>query len=420
MKWNNFWEILKDFLLNIETIKETLPMTFLLLNPHRIESFEKITTFINKKVNYEEIDWYKIPFVKEWEIRIFKQLKKDADISSLSFDIISESLFVSLISKYDAFLNNLLINLYNIKPEIINSSDKKISFSDFYSMKDIDLAKKYIIEKEVESVLRDSHEEHFRYLENKLWMKLREDLDIWWKFIELTERRNLIVHNNWIINNQYFSVCDKNKNTWNKNKVWDKIKIDMLYFIECYYVLYELTVKLTITIWCKLMPWELDEIDKELNNICFDLLNLKEYKLADKLLDFACSQKKFSNNENKYIFIINKSLSKYLQWEKEIAKNIIWCTDWSAFWDDFKLAVSIINENYNESYKLIKKIWLNWDIDKNAYIEWPLFNEIKKEKDFRKTYEEIFWESYKNVKLPEKMLKKIINKSKNSNKKKNK
>ncbi|MDD2907563.1 MAG: hypothetical protein PHH98_02880 [Candidatus Gracilibacteria bacterium] len=420
MKGNNLGEILKDFLLNIETIKETLPMTFLLLNPHRIESFEKITKFINKKINYEEIDGKKVPFVKEGEVRIFEQLKKDADISGLSFDIISESLFVSLISKYDAFLNNLLISLYNIKPEIINSSDKKISFSDFYSMENIDLAKKYIIEKEVEGVLRDSHEEHFKYLETKLGMKLRENLDIWGKFIELTERRNLIVHNNGIINNQYFSVCCENNNPGNINKVGDKIKIDISYFNECYYVLYELTVKLTITIWRKLIPGKLEEIDKELNNICFDLLNLKEYKLADKLLDFACSQKKFSNNENKYIYIINKSLSKYLQGDKEAANSIIGCTDWSAFGDDFKLAVSIIKENYNESYNLMKKIGLNGDIDKNAYIEWPLFNDIKKEKEFRKTYEEIFGESYKNVKLPEKMLKKIINKSKNSNIKKSK
>src|SRR5690606_30868436 len=71
----------------------------------------------------------------------------------------------------------------------------------------IEAARRHVIEKEVESVLRESHTAQFEWFEKRLNTSLREKLDAWPTFIELTERRNLFVHNDGVVNSQYLAVC---------------------------------------------------------------------------------------------------------------------------------------------------------------------------------------------------------------------
>ena len=118
--------------------------------------------------------------------------------------------FVSLISQFDSFLSSLLSVLFEIKPEFVDTFDRKLDLSQITNLGSIPKARKYIIEKEIEGVLRGSHEEHFQYLENKLRISLRKDLTAWPTFIEITERRNLLVHCDGVVSSQYISVCKKN------------------------------------------------------------------------------------------------------------------------------------------------------------------------------------------------------------------
>lgn len=88
--------------------------------------------------------------------------KKDGDGKKMfvANKLVSQSFIISLISQYDTFLGKLIRALFVIKPETLNVSERNISFSQLREFKTLDDAREYIMGKEIESVLRDSHIEH--------------------------------------------------------------------------------------------------------------------------------------------------------------------------------------------------------------------------------------------------------------------
>jgi len=400
---------LHTFLRHIDSIKDTLPMVMVLMNPYQEKANKKFVDFIENNVEEIEIeDGEKTLTVKYEESRIFDTLSRNSEISTLASKIIPESLFVSLISQYDAFLNRLLENLFEIRPEYLNSSERNLSYSQLVEFKNIDKAREYIIEKEIETILRKSHTDHFEYIENKINIPLRKNLPVWKIFIEITERRNILVHNDGRVSNQYLTKCREKKCDLKDVKINDRLSVTPEYFNNAYACLYEIAVKLTHTIWRKLLKENLEDADRKLNDICFDLISSGQFALVDILLEFACNQKQHHNEALKNVFVVNQSLSQYLQGEKENAKNIIEKKDWSASSDDFKLAHLVLTEKFEESYELMIKIGDDGEIDKENYMTWPLFYKLRKEEEFKETFEKIFNEKYNVLEIPKKPLQEVI------------
>ena len=408
---------LEVFLSHIESINDTLPMAMLLIQPYSKKSQEDFFEFIKNNVKEIEDDkGEKKILVKTDEVKVFETLEKNATISSLAIKILPESLFVSLISQYDAFLSRLLKAIFDIKPDILNGTERNLSFSQLNELKTIEHAKNYIVEKEVESVLRKSHSEQFDYLEKKVGIKLRENLPIWQTFIEITERRNLFVHCDGIISSQYLTNLKEHSCSFENCKKGDRLTVSPVYFRKAYQCLYEISVKLTHTLWRKLISNDLKAADRELNDTCYNLISNKSFEMADILLEFAYSQRRFYNDAFKNVFVINSALSKYLQNKKSEAKDILAKKDWSACSDDFKLANAILTENYDETFNLMKKIGDKGEVDKFDYKEWPLFYSIRKKKEFKETYKEIFNEEYSVLETPMRPLQELISKEIKTNK----
>lgn len=413
MKAQNLSENLKEFLLRLDSSFDTLPMMLILLDPERQKTKQSLDEFMACKLvkvdATEEKEGGEAYSLKVEDLNVFKKLIDNLSTLNIAPQIVSESIFVSLISQYDAFLAKLLRTIYLLIPDIIESSDRSLTLSQLTKSGSIEAAKELIIEKEIETVLRKSHKEHFLYLETKLNMPLTKDLPIFKTFIELTERRNLFVHCDGIVSNQYLNTCKENGCDVSSVQLGDRLKITPEYFKKSYFCLYEISVKLAHTIWRKICKEELEEADDELNTICYNLLVNKRFKLADILLDFASNQKKHSNDIHKNMFIINASLSKYLRGKKEEALRILKQKDWSACSNDFQLAIYVLNEDYSACYKLMRKIGMSGDVKKEHYRQWPLFEKIRELDDFKACYFEIFNEEYKVIEIPLKPTEKLIN-----------
>lgn len=409
MNTNELNRNLQILLSHLDSINDTLPMTMLLIGPYHKKAIEKFKEFV--KTNIEEIEdenGNKSVSMKYEDIKIYEKLSKNSLISELASKIIPESLFVSLISQYDAFLNRLLKILFVVRPEYISNSDRELTFSQLTEFDSIESAREYIIEKEVECILRKSHSEHFDYLENKICIPLRKNLPTWQTFIEITERRNLFVHCDGIVSSQYLKICKENQCNIDNIELNQKLNVEPEYFSQAYKCLYELSTKLTHTIWRKLMKEDLKNADYHLNILCYELLNSRSFELADILLGFACDQKKHFNEISKNVFIVNKALSQYLQGNQISATEIIESKDWSASSDDFKLAHLIITDNNEESLKLMKKIGNNGEVDKEDYKTWPLFYKLRDEAEFKNTFKEIFLEDYSVLENPKRPIQELI------------
>lgn len=393
---------------HIDSLYQTFPMVNLILKVTQMTSQKKRKEYIEENgiVTTDE-EGNETTKLDSKYVNKFLDLDKKAQNSFLAHRIIQRNFIVSLISQFDAYIGSLIRKIFVIQPELLNSSEKNLSFSKLSEYKSIEEAKEYIIEKEIESVLRDSHTSQFLWLEKKLEMPLTKDLPSWCDFIEITERRNLFVHSNGIVSNQYISVCDKHKVSFEKAiTIGDELNVNDEYFIKAYNCIYEIGVKLSQVIWRKLLPTDLDDADATLNEIIYNLLQRKEYKLAIRLSEFATvTLKKHSSQETKLVFIINKAQAYKWDEQEDVCNKLVNGMDWSAMSDKFKLSKALLLDDYETVYKLMKKIGISRDeLPQEGYKEWPLFKKIREEVTFKDTYKEIFGEEYEYVKYDDDFL----------------
>jgi len=339
---------------------------------------------------YQEIK-LKIPYDK---LSGFMRHIKRMEQFKIGNEIFPKSFVVMLVSLFDAYVGCLIRTIFCIKPEILNASEKAMTYGDLLQYPSIDDAKEYIIEKEIEDVLRRSHEDQFRWLENKLKINLNKELPSWPDFIEITERRNLFVHVDGNVSSQYINVCKKHSVKFEKDyKVGESLTVSKDYLKKSYNVLLEIGVKLGHVLWRKLKEDEIKIADSNMNLVCYELLVNNKYDLALELLKFATEIiKKHSSEEMRLTLIVNKAQAYKWLGDNEAVNNIVTSIDWSAYSDLFKLAYNVLIDNYSMASEIMLKIGNSKEISKLDYKEWPLFKEFRKTKEFMDAYEKIFSE----------------------------
>lgn len=203
--------LLDDFTHNLEALRAAVPLSMSSAKSARKNAGDEHLKFLEENGELEEeTDKVKRFKLRPEHYRKALQLRRRYERMKTALRLIPRNFLVSFVSEFDAFIGQLLKATYYLQPELLNASEKQMTFSDLSKMSSIEAARELIVEKEVESVLRKSHSDQFAWLERNLSLKLRQDLDSWPHFIELTERRNLFVHCNGEVSHQYLAVCRLN------------------------------------------------------------------------------------------------------------------------------------------------------------------------------------------------------------------
>lgn len=330
------------------------------------------------------------------EYREWKKLSRNYEHFELSRALLPRSLLVSLVSQYDAYLGRLLRVVFLRKPEILNGSEKKLSFESLSSFSSIDEAREYILEKEVEGILRSSHQDQFKWMERTFDLPLTKGLKSWPSFVELTERRNLFVHTDGVISSQYISVCTLHKYPLEADAIeGKKLGVPQKYFKDAHAVIYEIGVKLGHVLWRKLFPDERDKADSQLTDLAFELIDRGKYALAIRILDFACDElKKFSNESHQLIFVVNRAQAYKWSGDDERCRRIMKSVDWSAKGDQFRLADAVLSEDWERAAKVMRRVGNDGPVSQTDYRDWPLFKNLRKQEVFLTTYAQVYGEEF--------------------------
>lgn len=312
----------------------------------------------------------------------------------LADKLIQQGFVISLIGQFDIFLSKLMRALFLMRPEVLNGSEKNISFSQLQNFGTLDDAREFIIKKEIENIMRESHTSQIEWLEKHYHVKLMQEISSWGKFVEVTERRNLFVHTGGIISDQYIGVCRKHGVLFAADiQLGRELGVSSDYFREAHECVLETGIKIAHLLWRKAHPKTLEEADNNLIDICYRLLTADRYDLASSILDFSVEKvAKHFSDENRRIFIVNRSQAYKWKGETEKAKSIMAEVDWSASKDSFRLAEAVIINDFDRANRLVKKLGVNGDITASDYREWPLFKEYRKDEGFLNIFEEIFGE----------------------------
>jgi hypothetical protein len=383
------------FASHIDSLRQTLPMTMMLIQAFNAEAQKKLTAFedVNCIATREEagrrveipIDHY-----SKW-----KRLKHRFDQAFLARRLVPRSIFVSLLSQYDAFLGNVLRQIFIARPELLNPSKREFTFSEIARFPTIQAARDSIITKEVEAVLRTSHVDQIKWMENRFGLTLTK-LEVWPKFVEITQRRNLFVHADGLVSGQYLKECQDAECKIEKNiSEGKRLGVPQKYFDQACMIVSEVGIKLAHVLWRKLFPAQMERADNNLIEIAYDLIDRNDYALAIALLSFAVNElKKHSDEAKRLVFVVN--LAQAYKWHgaSDKCQIILEQEDWSAKGEEFKLSESVLRMDWARAGRLVRKIGSDGAVKKVDYRDWPLFKEFRLRSEFLEAYQQVFGESF--------------------------
>lgn len=384
------------FIENIESLANTLPIVLGTIEQTLEKAIKVHQEFLERNCEKEEKDGKYFYIVKQEHLRRNKKLRKEINYSKIAHQIIQRNFVVSLVSQYDSFLGGLIRTMYLIKPELIDASDKKLTFTNLVELGSVQEARDFIIEKEIDTILRGSHTNQLVWFEQKIG-KIRDKITCWSDFIELTERRNLFVHNNGIVTNQYLRVCKENNVELNEEvKLEYELRVQPSYFEKAFKCVFEIGILLSQAIWRKFIPERIEDADSNIVNLTYELIHNSENELAIRILDFFNTYiKDYSSQDLSLRLLLNRAQAYKWSGDSQKCISILKERDWSACNDIFKLATEVLKEDYENAYKTMFRIGAKSDeIDKSKYKEWPIFRQIRKEKKFIESFEMIFNEPF--------------------------
>ncbi|UII20481.1 hypothetical protein [Fulvivirga ligni] len=402
-----FESAIDNFILEIDALAESLPLTIGLIQIKYQSNGKKLDKFFESKTKDNDDKSFKIPLD---DFNEFNRLTRELKSSEAAFNILPRTFVVSLVSQYDAYLGEIYRSLFQTTRELIFSLEREMSFSEILKFEDIEELKDHVVEKEIETLLRNSHYEQLKTLEKRITkltdkdFTLTSQLPVLPTFIEVTERRNLFVHCNGLVSRQYLDVCKKhNVPEITGININDQLDVDPLYFEKAYHAIFEVGVKLGQVLWRKFLPEKIEEANLNINSICYDLIVTGYFDLAKELLHFATEVvPKRGSEETRKMLMINRALSYYLDGDNKGCLKILNKEDWSIG-NEFKLAVAVLKEDYDQARQMMLKIGSNDErLDKDAYQEWPLFQKFRENKIFKDTFKELFKEEFVIRELPEK------------------
>ncbi|WP_250252989.1 hypothetical protein [Chryseobacterium sp. Marseille-Q3244] len=307
--------------------------------------------------------------------KLAQRLRKRNNLSPKNYEILSNSSFLMLNNYFEYLLADLLSYYYNKYSNSLNEKEFKFTLKELSEYESINEAIKDLIVKEIETlILEKSFNELLVHFEDKLKIPLEKNLVNWNSIIEIRERRHLIVHNSSTVNKKYIV---RTKNPYNFN-IGDKITIDKIYFLNSLKEFKLAGLLLLFNCWGN---WDKDNINRAINEIMvqsFEDLNLKNYDTVAKICKYAevIIPKNSEQEDNLLRIKINHAIAlKRTNNPKlsEILKTIKVGTATPIF----KVAHKILCGDFNDIDSEIKKAIILEELNKDQYLEWPIFEEVR-------------------------------------------
>ena len=386
---------LNMFIENINCLRETFGYSEGMLNQQQQNADKIYADFTSPYKKENENGSFDLDIPNE-KLRTFKKIEKKKMRAEKAFQLIPPTYIVSAVSMFDSFLAGLIRCIYNLKPELLLESNMNFLYRDLVEYDSIKEVKKKIIESTIEKLFRDSHTEQIVWIEKSIDIKTLRDFAGWPNYIELTERRNLFVHSEGVVSSQYIDECKKGGYKVDGISIGSRLLADKTYFYQSYNLLYEMAIMLTQILINKLYIGKYSEDTSERDNILitcvFDLIVDKHYEIAINVSNFASDGKTFKRNLKDKAFI-ELNLAQAYKWsgKSDKCKELLDSMDVSIMNNDLKIPKLTLEDNFDAVYPLMLSVGDSSDIlKKDSYRDWPIFREIRKEKEFADTFKMIF------------------------------
>lgn len=299
--------------------------------------------------------------------------------------------FLSLFSAFDAFTGELIAAIYNKNPDLYKGINRTLTVSEMLQYENIEDVKTIVLNSEIESFRRKSYIEQFETLESRFSLNLRKYKN-WPKFVECSQRRNLLTHCDGIVSDQYIKLCKNEGCTLDPPlKQGDTLNLSPSYLAESCLLVIETGLKLGQTLWRHQFDSELELADNHLHEVVYNFLITANIPAAKMAGEYSVNIPKYSSDTTKMIMFINYLLSLKIDGQDEVVSKMVASKDWGPLCNDFKLAAAILKDDFTEAATQMKKIGKKGEfVSEEAYHQWPLCYKFRVSKEFINTYKEIY------------------------------
>ena len=257
------------------------------------------------------------------------------------------------IAQFDHMLQQLVNAVITQKPELVNQSERPLTFKELQKFKSIEDARLYLSNKYVETLARQSHLEQFQTMETIFGIQLRKDLKNFPKFLELCQRRHCVIHNGGIVSQSYLEKLGEQKIDTDA-KLGEILLISQPYFEESVATIFEIGFKLIQVLWRKFMPEDSVLADHEMINQPIYLLQIEKPELAADILSFALKYiKNWDSETNKLMVQVNYANALKLCGNKEKSNEVLDQIDWDTRSAQFQISVSAVKDDMEKCLTLL-------------------------------------------------------------------
>lgn len=353
----------------------------------QVTSFAHAICVEKSERNIEGIKERKYIIEDEWLSALASKLGSSSQMMK-SAHTMRRSTLGALISEYEVFLSDLLRIAAKIHPAIFVADDESIKLSEVEKFKSYQELKQSIVEKKVESFLHEkSHLEQIKWIEEKFGVNLTSNKSIISDFVEVCQRRHLVIHTGAIVSEKYIENCKAaGIPAANLPEIGDELHVSNRYLRRATARIYLVGYFTGHILMQKLIPSFVSASYEGLIENSHDFLSTGLTKMTRHLCEFGLAGKTKRARVNDASLTINLALSYYLDDLKEDEKQkavskALERYDWSDTSRLYLLAIACLNEDYCQ----LRSLTLAAKEDGLTKIEaltWTLFVKVRDRPDF--------------------------------------
>lgn len=326
----------------------------------------------------------KVLFADDEFVKAHKKLEKSAPKQG---PILRRGALVSLLGCFETTISKLIREFYRKYPEAFPSDSKSLTLADLKEIGSVEDAELHLVDSEIDSILRGNIESQLKYFIKPIKIQTKPIEQFLDKLIEISQRRNILVHNDGIVNKHYLSKTPKSQLTDNA-KEGCLIKVDQDYLNSA---INTINIVGTLIIQQCFRKWEkehIDEADTILIESVFESLVDENYEITILLADYAKSIK-MTSDSNQKIIVINQAIALRDSGKSDEMNTLLDEYDWSSASLKFQLALYSLKQDENEFYETLEKTISAKELGCHELTEWPLFKPFQpteKYQDFIKKH----------------------------------
>lgn len=301
--------------------------------------------------------------------------------------ILGKTTLMMLIINYEEVIAGIFKQLISKYPNAYLTS-KTMTYAEIMaldvSIKDI---KKFFIDNEVETIMRMPLSDWYKIFETKHNAKFNFGKGIFEEFKEIYYRRNILVHNNGIVNRIYMdNVSEQFRD---EIELGDDLDITLDYIKRAIdvtqMILYE-------TFWSlRKVSDNREYLEQKLFDIGFEHMLQQKWHLSEFIYNNLKDEKE-QNISSKTCNLINYWISLKNEGKFELIKKEIETFDVSAMDGQFKVAKYALLDDYEKVSYYLEQI-IEKDMSPNTVETWPLFIQYRlsgQYKEFKKLHADLF------------------------------